>query len=110
MILFHFIPSFYRSNQNPEMEADNEDDLDIADGIERERASSEESCHGLETAIECETKVYFAISCQLPLDFFFNKSCFLSISFHLLLLTYAIFLRYHLHETNNYSIRGLLEP
>ncbi|EPB70358.1 FYVE zinc finger [Ancylostoma ceylanicum] len=44
------------SSQNPEIEANRDDELDIPDCIEREREGSEESCHGLETAIECETR------------------------------------------------------
>ncbi|RCN36456.1 FYVE zinc finger [Ancylostoma caninum] len=44
------------SNQNPEMEANRDEELDIPECIERERAGSEDSCHGLETAIECETR------------------------------------------------------
>ncbi|EYC15537.1 hypothetical protein Y032_0036g3198 [Ancylostoma ceylanicum] len=43
-------------SQNPEIEANRDDELDIPDCIEREREGSEESCHGLETAIECETR------------------------------------------------------
>ncbi|KAK6738566.1 hypothetical protein RB195_020587 [Necator americanus] len=43
------------SSERLEMKADGDDELGLPGDVERERGSSEESSHGLETAIECET-------------------------------------------------------